>query len=570
MAIDDNRAAGLWLNLSGGGFRAAIFHYGCVRRLHEAALLSRLVGISATSGGSIVAGLWAMHFERSFRTRLGEPGWREQSPTRRRAEVFEAAAVAAWPRFESDFVELVRNGLLKQTALLVAAASLYLLAGVLLAVRLLADPAEGLMIATVCVFAAGVALHVGLAVSLLSAGALRRDTWAFAPHPDVTFRARLSLFAKALLSPSRLRWYTMDLFAFHGYPFMWLKQPLFRVFFNAVNLEAGRQAVLSPLLESGLDDPDLDTQWKARPDEDFDWRIAPATPLSRAVAASTAFPPWFAPVPIDMVRRRDGRERRTCRFVDGGVTDNAGFKLSRGLSGWGHPPPPTGDRHQASFKEEVRLVLTLDASRSPRVEARVATRLRAALRLAQVAQNAQVNDLDAATNSLRDIGYIAWAAGLQTGFQEEPLSTLNSSLTSVRTHLDGFTTDEIGALGYCGYMRMEYMITGGHLGVLQPDDSSPAMGLAEFMEEMGIPPRSVEELAAGFAGVPASGRSGGGRGVARRDAVDASLSGPARVVQQGRRRRVVFPQALAARFIGRKPQRVVRPGRCGRCELREM
>src|ERR1700687_1528365 len=47
--------AGVALCLSGGGFRASLFHLGAVRRLNELGTLSRVDTISAVSGGSILA-----------------------------------------------------------------------------------------------------------------------------------------------------------------------------------------------------------------------------------------------------------------------------------------------------------------------------------------------------------------------------------------------------------------------------------------------------------------------------------------------------------------------------------
>jgi NTE family protein len=46
---------GLALCLSGGGFRAALFHLGAVRRLNELGILSSVSTISSVSGGSILA-----------------------------------------------------------------------------------------------------------------------------------------------------------------------------------------------------------------------------------------------------------------------------------------------------------------------------------------------------------------------------------------------------------------------------------------------------------------------------------------------------------------------------------
>lgn len=56
--------AGIGLCLSGGGYRAMLFHVGAVWRLHEASLLFDLARISSVSGGSITAAVLALAFER--------------------------------------------------------------------------------------------------------------------------------------------------------------------------------------------------------------------------------------------------------------------------------------------------------------------------------------------------------------------------------------------------------------------------------------------------------------------------------------------------------------------------
>ena len=50
---------GAALCLSGGGYRAALFHLGAVRRLNELGVLAQLATVSGVSGGSIVANLLA-------------------------------------------------------------------------------------------------------------------------------------------------------------------------------------------------------------------------------------------------------------------------------------------------------------------------------------------------------------------------------------------------------------------------------------------------------------------------------------------------------------------------------
>src|SRR5262245_35680202 len=55
---------GMALCLSGGGFRAALFHLGVLRRLNEVGLLTTMRTISSVSGGSIVNGLLASVWRR--------------------------------------------------------------------------------------------------------------------------------------------------------------------------------------------------------------------------------------------------------------------------------------------------------------------------------------------------------------------------------------------------------------------------------------------------------------------------------------------------------------------------
>ena len=51
------------LCLSGGGYRAMLFHVGVLWRLNEAGMLPELDRISSVSGGSITAGVLALHWD---------------------------------------------------------------------------------------------------------------------------------------------------------------------------------------------------------------------------------------------------------------------------------------------------------------------------------------------------------------------------------------------------------------------------------------------------------------------------------------------------------------------------
>lgn len=57
-------APGIGLCLSGGGYRAMVFHVGALWRLNEAGMLPRLDRISSVSGGSIVAALLGLAWPR--------------------------------------------------------------------------------------------------------------------------------------------------------------------------------------------------------------------------------------------------------------------------------------------------------------------------------------------------------------------------------------------------------------------------------------------------------------------------------------------------------------------------
>lgn len=57
-------ASGIALCLSGGGYRAKVFHLGALLRLNEAGLLPRIDRISSVSGGSITAGVLGLKWSR--------------------------------------------------------------------------------------------------------------------------------------------------------------------------------------------------------------------------------------------------------------------------------------------------------------------------------------------------------------------------------------------------------------------------------------------------------------------------------------------------------------------------
>jgi NTE family protein len=67
---------GIGLCLSGGGYRAMLFHAGCLWRLLEMGYLPRLDRISSVSGGSITAATLGLHWEMLSRENWTTPAFR--------------------------------------------------------------------------------------------------------------------------------------------------------------------------------------------------------------------------------------------------------------------------------------------------------------------------------------------------------------------------------------------------------------------------------------------------------------------------------------------------------------
>lgn len=51
----------LGLSLSGGGYRAAAFHLGTLKKLHEMGILAKVNVLSTISGGSITGAAWSIY-----------------------------------------------------------------------------------------------------------------------------------------------------------------------------------------------------------------------------------------------------------------------------------------------------------------------------------------------------------------------------------------------------------------------------------------------------------------------------------------------------------------------------
>ena len=107
-------AEGIGLALSGGGFRATLFHVGSLIRLNEAGYLGKLTEITGVSGGSIVAGLLGLRWSRLAFDGEGRTARLEREivePIRRFCSqtIDVGAVIKGWLNPFVNPVELLRN-----------------------------------------------------------------------------------------------------------------------------------------------------------------------------------------------------------------------------------------------------------------------------------------------------------------------------------------------------------------------------------------------------------------------------------------------------------------------------
>lgn len=100
------------LALSGGGFRASIFHLGVIRRLEELGLMVDVEVISAVSGGSIIAAYYVIEMERRLRhfAKEFEGNQSNTKPEDTRKKLVELR-VKLFEEIAKDFLRVVNHNL---------------------------------------------------------------------------------------------------------------------------------------------------------------------------------------------------------------------------------------------------------------------------------------------------------------------------------------------------------------------------------------------------------------------------------------------------------------------------
>ena len=423
-----------WLNLSGGGNRAAIYHFGVMHRLHEAGLLGDVVGISATSGGSIIAGAWARA--------LGAVGG--------------GSDVDPWVDFRSDCMRAFRRGLLAPAIAVGIARFLYVVS--LLLFLLFSWLLAG------AVFLTSLGVHAIALIIHVRDGALADTGWT--DYEDAQTQADRHLLlrwlGRALASPSQSRILSLSLRMYHGMLLSRSSDHGVATFYNAIDLENGRQVVLSAMgMHAVSDHRDMEILFNGRTYNGTRFEGRPL--LAEAVAASSAFPPVFKPVQAAV--RRDGSKIQIVHLLDGGVTDNVGSKLFLGLLLAARREERRDGGIRPVRLDGIDVVVSCDGGKIVDPKPRVASRRKGLMRLMGVVQNAQSDEFFGSIDVLRALGLKPMAFGLQEGvpgFYEDDRTyrkdlesdEINRLLPRVRTHLDAFTIPEIVALAYCGYRQV--------------------------------------------------------------------------------------------------------------------
>jgi Patatin-like phospholipase len=311
------------LCLSGGGFRAALFHLGVLKRLHELGLLTRVRMLSAVSGGALAAALFHGHvrWPSYIEAHRKDLDLSKGDAIRERFESEGRPLTYDWESFETQLLRAARAGIL---GLYVQSFSIWFLAlgGVALAASALCWFAGNWIVISICLSAS--------IMNLLAAAYLYRS---LLPQTRTYVRQRVTAEqiesiggggAETLIAPRRasliheyafplspaiMRLIALDSLFNHkwcGYLHTTLLMCL-----GAVELCRGREMVFSNSVLAELPKGSRDL-WEQREhkgerrgykDEKSAWRCTSTynihwLPIAEAVAASSAFPPFFRPVKI--------------------------------------------------------------------------------------------------------------------------------------------------------------------------------------------------------------------------------------------------------------------------------
>jgi predicted acylesterase/phospholipase RssA len=429
--------------LSGGGFRASLFQLGALKRLHESGLLPHVLAYSATSGGSYVAACLAL-----FRN-LGYD------------EKRQPFLVDDWDGIEQMVLRFASKGVLRLTALLVTIFALYGIAATIAAIDLIGLVQTAKLAAGI--FICGLLLHLYLFLIVRKSMSKQVDWFKYfdhvervgdTPHDQPRQTRRL---LRMLISPSYLRCQTLNFMGFDGRP-LCAVSVLPSIYVTVVDLNDGKEKVFSPPgILSALDATGTRELWEQRSKRFA--TDARNVELAEMVAASSAIPPLFKPVTLGGLGA----------FVDGGITDNLAMNVPKALAS---EINAERGRYSAGssipdFTHSVQRVIVIDGSKPIALRPASTRWTQWSFRrvLDAISNQAVLDAGNAALNFARNVKIPSHILALSNGFvgpatefSSEISDALTAAVCRVRTHLDGFSTEECAVLMYCGYLQAELLL----------------------------------------------------------------------------------------------------------------
>jgi hypothetical protein len=418
-----------------------------LKRLNELNLLGHVYATTGTSGGALMAAL-LQQYQDTISTDLNK-----------RHLLYNYN----WEAFERSFLSLAKRGVFAPTLLLVLAYLLYVAGLVFRGIAFVVSRWvhwKGLhafsLTLSILILITGLVLHVVLASILITDNAhAASDATGNDPAKSPRSKRRILRLFLMLLSPSYLRWQTLNFRVFKGQLLSAMpKAPM--TLLTAVEMNSGKEMVFSSGLYSNLSDGRKLWEQRTANKRNKSGTIE----VAQAVAASTALPPWFRPVPIWNAEGLVGV------FVDGGVLDNYSLNVPRSFSVSIHPR--RGQRYDGSstsllsFRRMTSFILMMDGGKAPETTARSEWgRLRTIARLFPILVDQQ---FAAAQVAARDFDWNAGIptriVGLSPGFP--PGTTLRDDVIAryvarIRTHLDSFSLEECAVVAYCGYTWIDVL-----------------------------------------------------------------------------------------------------------------
>ncbi len=470
------------LCLSGGGFRATLFHLGVLKRLHELDLLKHVKLLSAVSGGAVTAALFHKYVDRTPKFFDGtSQGNRDQAITQ---YIMKGSPISYdWKSFENQLLGATNKGILGSYKTSIGI-------WILLAITIIAVTINASQIAWAVDWyfpeISIMAFLLAMVLYLLLVSQVWRCECASSSNDKLFKEKDINIFYPALsplvrtfllpLMPSLMRLIALDILL--GHKTCGQLYPNLKLYICAIELKRGREMVFSNKVLSQLGSEGSTNLWEQRyyRDDEFSSHTFDITrlPVSVAVAASSAFPPIFQPV---VIRRKIFPTPHVGIFSDGGAVDNAALNVpiemmihcSRNRGRYGkYKDDRTGKEYGIpSFEESISDVFVINAgasiSRDWERGSLLFPKVRLLHRIFNIIQGNQDENVIqklSLTNHHNSPKYTGITIN-NSGFllKDESRDSNIPATVQIRTHFDTFDPVEAAALVYSGYCQVDIMLS---------------------------------------------------------------------------------------------------------------